>query len=222
MEDFIELYTDGAASGNPGPGGFGVVELLKRPALGQGAVEPLDLPGGGGRAGLGQQMLDAVLATHPVEEHLDRLGGVAAGEHLPVVGQDFVGHAVLPQVPVVARLLFGLGVVEAPPQVVTDVVEGGVQVLLRGSGDDFLPAGDPTLQGHLLTGRLPVLDRHLDLGPVGAEGGQPVVQGGELFGDPVPVALGEAGPDTEALLHGRRVRVGAHRRPPSPVRAEAG
>mgnify|MGYP002780880218 FL=1 len=25
MEDFIELYTDGAASGNPGPGGFGVV-----------------------------------------------------------------------------------------------------------------------------------------------------------------------------------------------------
>lgn len=25
METFIELYTDGAASGNPGPGGFGVV-----------------------------------------------------------------------------------------------------------------------------------------------------------------------------------------------------
>jgi ribonuclease HI len=25
VEDFIELYTDGAASGNPGPGGFGVV-----------------------------------------------------------------------------------------------------------------------------------------------------------------------------------------------------
>ena len=25
MEDFIELYTDGAASGNPGPGGLGVV-----------------------------------------------------------------------------------------------------------------------------------------------------------------------------------------------------
>ncbi len=25
MEDFIELYTDGAASGNPGPGGFGIV-----------------------------------------------------------------------------------------------------------------------------------------------------------------------------------------------------
>ncbi|MES2680726.1 MAG: ribonuclease HI [Bacteroidota bacterium] len=25
MKDFIEIYTDGAASGNPGPGGFGVV-----------------------------------------------------------------------------------------------------------------------------------------------------------------------------------------------------
>lgn len=25
MEDFIELYTDGAASGNPGPGGYGIV-----------------------------------------------------------------------------------------------------------------------------------------------------------------------------------------------------
>ena len=25
MEDVIELYTDGAASGNPGPGGYGIV-----------------------------------------------------------------------------------------------------------------------------------------------------------------------------------------------------
>jgi ribonuclease HI len=25
VEDFIELYTDGAASGNPGPGGYGIV-----------------------------------------------------------------------------------------------------------------------------------------------------------------------------------------------------
>lgn len=25
LQDFIEIYTDGAASGNPGPGGFGVV-----------------------------------------------------------------------------------------------------------------------------------------------------------------------------------------------------
>lgn len=25
MNDFIELYTDGAASGNPGPGGYGIV-----------------------------------------------------------------------------------------------------------------------------------------------------------------------------------------------------
>jgi ribonuclease HI len=29
MEDFIEIYTDGAASGNPGPGGFGVVLKYK-------------------------------------------------------------------------------------------------------------------------------------------------------------------------------------------------
>lgn len=29
LEDFIELYTDGAASGNPGPGGFGVVLKYK-------------------------------------------------------------------------------------------------------------------------------------------------------------------------------------------------
>ena len=30
MESFIELYTDGAASGNPGPGGFGVVLKFKQ------------------------------------------------------------------------------------------------------------------------------------------------------------------------------------------------
>lgn len=29
MEHFIELYTDGAASGNPGPGGFGLVLKFK-------------------------------------------------------------------------------------------------------------------------------------------------------------------------------------------------
>jgi ribonuclease HI len=29
LEDFIELYTDGAASGNPGPGGFGLVLKFK-------------------------------------------------------------------------------------------------------------------------------------------------------------------------------------------------
>lgn len=29
MENFIELYTDGAASGNPGPGGFGIVLKFK-------------------------------------------------------------------------------------------------------------------------------------------------------------------------------------------------
>lgn len=30
MNDFIEIYTDGAASGNPGPGGFGVVLKFKQ------------------------------------------------------------------------------------------------------------------------------------------------------------------------------------------------
>ena len=30
MADFIELYTDGAASGNPGPGGYGVVLKYKQ------------------------------------------------------------------------------------------------------------------------------------------------------------------------------------------------
>ena len=30
MEDFIEIYTDGAASGNPGPGGYGIVMLYKK------------------------------------------------------------------------------------------------------------------------------------------------------------------------------------------------
>ncbi len=30
MEGFIELYTDGAASGNPGPGGYGIVLKFKQ------------------------------------------------------------------------------------------------------------------------------------------------------------------------------------------------
>lgn len=30
MKDHIDLYTDGAASGNPGPGGFGLVLLFKQ------------------------------------------------------------------------------------------------------------------------------------------------------------------------------------------------
>lgn len=30
MSDFIEIYTDGAASGNPGPGGFGVVMKFRQ------------------------------------------------------------------------------------------------------------------------------------------------------------------------------------------------
>lgn len=30
MKDLIEIYTDGAASGNPGPGGYGIVMLYKQ------------------------------------------------------------------------------------------------------------------------------------------------------------------------------------------------
>ena len=82
---------------------------------------------------------------------------------------DDIRDGALAQVPVVARLLPGLGVVEPPAQVVADVVERGVQVLLGRGGDDLLPAGDPALQGDLLPPGLPVLHRHLQLGGVGVE-----------------------------------------------------
>ena len=66
-------------------------------------VETLDLPGGRGRAGLGQQMLDPVLAADPVEQHLDRRDVEPTGEHLAVVGQDLprqpIGRATTPPVP---------------------------------------------------------------------------------------------------------------------------
>jgi hypothetical protein len=39
----------------------------------QRAVEPLDLPGGGRRAGLGQPVGDAVVAADPVKQHLPAL-----------------------------------------------------------------------------------------------------------------------------------------------------
>ena len=60
-------------------------------------VETLDLPGGRRRAGLGQQMLDPVLAADPVEQHLDRRHVEPTGEHLAVVGQDLPRQPIGPQ-----------------------------------------------------------------------------------------------------------------------------
>ena len=56
-------------------------------------MEPLDLAGRGRRPGRGEQVLDAVLPTDPVEQHLHRRVVEPAGEHLAVVGQDLLGHA---------------------------------------------------------------------------------------------------------------------------------
>jgi hypothetical protein len=55
-------------------------------------MEPLDLAGGGGMSGSGQQMLDAVLAADPVEQHLGVLEPEPAGEHLAVIGEDLLGN----------------------------------------------------------------------------------------------------------------------------------
>ena len=49
-------------------------------------VKALDLPGGGRGARRREQVVDTVLATNAVEEHLDRGLGEAPGEHLAVVG----------------------------------------------------------------------------------------------------------------------------------------
>jgi len=43
-------------------------------------VEPLDLAGGGAASGLGQQVLNAVFAADPVQQHLHRRMGEPAGE----------------------------------------------------------------------------------------------------------------------------------------------
>src|ERR1700736_5949069 len=52
----------------------------------EGLVEALDLAGGGRRVRRREQVVDPVLATDPVEEHLDRWLGKAPGEDLSVVG----------------------------------------------------------------------------------------------------------------------------------------
>jgi hypothetical protein len=61
----------------------------------QSLVPPLHLADGGRRIRLGQQLLDAVLAADPLEQHL-RGAGLAepAGEHLAVVGQHLIGDAI--------------------------------------------------------------------------------------------------------------------------------
>lgn len=48
------------------------------------AMKALDLARGGRRAGLGEDVVDAVLPADPVEEDLDRRLGEAAGEDLAV------------------------------------------------------------------------------------------------------------------------------------------
>ena len=70
----------GCTGGNPGVElGLGAGQGGEHPAgeeLGaQGPAEPLDLAGGGRGAGRGEQVLDPVLPTGPVEQHLDRAGG---------------------------------------------------------------------------------------------------------------------------------------------------
>jgi hypothetical protein len=75
--------------------GLGVLDAGERPAdveqfQLQGLVQPLNLPGGRGRAGPGQPLGDAVLPAGPLEHHLGRAGlPEPAGELLAVAGEDF-------------------------------------------------------------------------------------------------------------------------------------
>jgi hypothetical protein len=60
-------------------------------------VEPFDRAGGGRAADAGAQVGDAALAAAAVEQHLGWVGAEPAGEHLAVVGEDFLGGAVAGQ-----------------------------------------------------------------------------------------------------------------------------
>ena len=57
-------------------------------------VEPLDLARGRGAAGSREQVIDAVLAADPVEQHLGVFGPEPTREDLAVVGEDLLGDAV--------------------------------------------------------------------------------------------------------------------------------
>jgi hypothetical protein len=60
-------------------------------------VEAFDLAGGGRAPGRGEAVGDAVLAADAVEQHLPRMGGEAAGEHLAIVSEQLLGHAMAGQ-----------------------------------------------------------------------------------------------------------------------------
>src|ERR1035437_3671206 len=58
-------------------------------------METLDLAGGGGREGCAQEGLDPVVATCPVEEPFAGRQSEAVGGDLAVVGELFLGRAIL-------------------------------------------------------------------------------------------------------------------------------
>jgi hypothetical protein len=60
----------------------------------KGAVEPLDLAGGGRRADRGEQVEDPVLAADPVEQDLVSRSGGTPVEHSSVVREHRLGHPV--------------------------------------------------------------------------------------------------------------------------------
>src|SRR3984957_21102067 len=57
-------------------------------------MKSLDLAGGGRRERSREEMVDPVVATDPVEEHLARSEPEAIGENLAVVGQDLFRGAI--------------------------------------------------------------------------------------------------------------------------------
>jgi hypothetical protein len=74
------------------------VEAVAGQQLGsEGLVEAFDLAGGGRAADPGEQVGDPLFAADTVEQHLGRVGAESAGEHLAVVGEDFLGGAVAGQ-----------------------------------------------------------------------------------------------------------------------------
>jgi hypothetical protein len=60
-------------------------------------VEALNLAGRGRRAGRGQQVSDAVVLTHPIEQHLTAAVPESVREYLAIVSEDLRGRAVIAQ-----------------------------------------------------------------------------------------------------------------------------